>query len=151
MRIVSSSPRTTKALASTLARELMHRSLTLPHATIIALMGPLGAGKTTFAQAFARAMGVRRNLPSPTFVFVRRYALRGSRYRNLFHVDAYRVKNATKKVIAPLGLLEELEKPENLFLIEWAENIRRALPPQTIRATFRHATQAHQRVVTFGK
>lgn len=151
MRIVSSSPRTTQALASTLAEEFMRHPPTLPHATIIALTGPLGAGKTTFVQAFARAMGVRRNLPSPTFVFIRRYALRGRHYRNLFHMDAYRVKRATKKILAPLGLLEEFKNPENLFLIEWAEHLGRALPPRTIRATFRHAKQAHERIVVFGK
>jgi len=150
----------TKALASALAKELTRRPLGLPYATVVALQGPLGAGKTAFAQSFARAMGVRRNLPSPTFVFVRRYPLRRrseasplrrGRYRNLFHVDAYRVRNASKRTLAPLGLIDDMRDPANLFLIEWAERLKRVLPPRTIRATFRHARRAHERIIVFGK
>lgn len=151
MRIVSSSPHVTRALASTLARELTRRPLGLPYATVIALRGPLGAGKTTFTGSFARALGIRRNLPSPTFTFVRRYPLRGRRYRNLFHVDAYRVKRASKEILAPLGLTEDLKDPRNLFVIEWAEHLRRALPPAIVRITFRHAKKENERVILFGK
>lgn len=138
MRIVSPSPDTTQLLAKALAKELSLHPPALPHATVIALEGPLGAGKTAFAQGFARAMGVRRNLPSPTFVFIRRYPLRKSSYKNLFHVDAYRVRSASKKTLAPLGLMHDLSDPANLFLIEWANRITRALPRRSIRVTFRH-------------
>ena len=151
MRILSSSLRTTKALAVMLAEEIMRRPPNLSHATVIALQGPLGAGKTAFAGSFARAFGVRRNLPSPTFVFVRRYPLRRGRYRNLFHVDAYRVRNTTKKFLAPLGLIDDLGNPRNVFLIEWAEHLKRALPSKAVRITFRHSKHAHERILTFGK
>lgn len=147
MRIVSPSPRTTQLLAKTLAEELSLHPPSFPHATVIALEGPLGAGKTAFAQGFARAMGVRRNLPSPTFVFMRRYPLRPrseasplrkSHYKNLFHVDAYRVRNASKKTLAPLGLIHDFKDPANIFLIEWANHIARTLPRRSLHITFRH-------------
>jgi len=137
-RITSPSPRVTRALAAALAEELRRRPPILRHATVVALEGSLGAGKTTFAQAFARAAGVRRNLPSPTFTFVRRYPLPQSRYRNLFHVDAYRVSRATRRVLSPLGVLEELHDPRNIFVIEWADRIRRIIPRPACWVTFRH-------------
>jgi tRNA threonylcarbamoyladenosine biosynthesis protein TsaE len=138
MVISSSSPRVTQALAEALARELTSRSLGLPHATILALEGPLGAGKTTFVQGFTRALGVKRNLPSPTFVLIRRYPLRGKRYRNLFHVDAYRLTRNAARDLSPLELTKEMGNPRNLILIEWADRIRTALPRGTIRISFRH-------------
>ncbi len=139
----------TQALAAALAKEMVRRPLSLPHATVIALEGPLGAGKTTFTGSFARAMGIRKNLPSPTFIFVRRYPLRTRHYRNLFHVDAYRVRSASKKILAPLGILEELKNPKNLFLIEWAGNVRRVLPSATLRVKLSHARNPHERVIEF--
>jgi tRNA threonylcarbamoyladenosine biosynthesis protein TsaE len=151
MRIVSTSPRTTGSLAKMLAQELLTRPPRLRHATVITLEGPLGAGKTTFAQAFARAFGVTRNLPSPTFVFMRRYPLRKRRYRNLFHVDAYRIRNASPRTLAPLGLTDVLKDPQNVFLIEWGRHLRRALPGNIVSVTFRHGTREGERVITSGK
>ncbi|MBI2278782.1 MAG: tRNA (adenosine(37)-N6)-threonylcarbamoyltransferase complex ATPase subunit type 1 TsaE [Candidatus Brennerbacteria bacterium] len=141
MRLVSSSPRTTRLFAEALAKELLRRPLRFPHATVIALEGSLGVGKTLFTQAFARAMGVRRNLPSPTFVFVRRYPLKNNYYQNLFHADAYRLRNAKKKTLAPLGFFEDLRNPQNLFLVEWADRIRAAIPHPAIWIFLRHPSR----------
>ena len=150
MRIVSSSPRSTYLLASALAKELTLRPLRLSHATVIALQGPLGGGKTVFAQGFARTLGVKRNLPSPTFTLIRRYAIKKGHYRHLFHVDAYRLKNGSTKNLAPLGIKEELANPKNLFIIEWADRIRSALPRNSIYIMFRHMrAAASSRTLTF--
>ena len=56
--------------------------------SIISLNGGLGAGKTTFAQGFARGMGVKQHVGSPTFKLVRKYS--GEKMK-LFHVDCYRL------------------------------------------------------------
>ncbi|MFH0806626.1 MAG: tRNA (adenosine(37)-N6)-threonylcarbamoyltransferase complex ATPase subunit type 1 TsaE [Candidatus Brennerbacteria bacterium] len=150
MRIVSPSLRTTHLLAGALAKELALRPPRLPHATAIALEGPLGGGKTTFAQGFARALGVKRNLPSPTFTLIRRYAIKKGHYRHLFHIDAYRLKDGSVKNLAPLGIKEEFLDPKNLFVIEWADRITRALPKNFMRVTFRHVrTDPASRILTF--
>ena len=58
--------------------------------TVFALIGDLGTGKTTFAQGFAIALGVKSRVGSPTFKLVSEYD--GRDYK-LYHIDAYRLKN----------------------------------------------------------
>lgn len=148
MRIVSPSPHTTRALAAVFAEELTARRQS--GATIVALTGPLGTGKTVFAQGFARALGVRTNLPSPTFTLVRHYPLRKKRYRHLFHIDAYRLKNGTARTLEPLGFVQEFDDPSNCILIEWADRIRSALPRHVIWIAFRHPPRrSTSRILTF--
>ena len=65
-------------------------------ATVLALQGDLGAGKTTFTQGFARGLGIKRRTASPTFIIMRRFAIpamRGKKqFKNFYHIDAYRFK-----------------------------------------------------------
>lgn len=151
MRIISPSPRTTQFLAKALAEELFLHPPSFPHATVIALGGPLGAGKTVFVKGFARALGIRRRLPSPSFILIRRYPLRHRRYRNLFHVDAYRLRTANRRTLAAVGLPEALLRPENLFLIEWADRLHRALPRPYLAIRFATPRRAARttRILTF--
>ena len=119
-------------------------------ATLVALQGELGTGKTAFAQAMAKCLGVKRKVKSPTFVLVRKYFLptpgvhksflaskknsmlagenfyERPSFKFLFHIDAYRLKN--HKELLALGLAKILADPKHLILIEWPENIRKALP-----------------------
>mgnify|MGYP001596023053 CR=1 FL=1 len=61
---------------------------------VFALVGDLGAGKTTFVQAFLRALGVRGNITSPTFLIIKNYELRIMNYGRAYHVDCYRLNNS---------------------------------------------------------
>lgn len=149
MRISSSSPKTTRALAATLARELSRHPPKLPHAIVVALTGPLGAGKTTFTQGFARGLGLPHTLVSPTFLMVRRYPLRRKKYRNLFHVDAYRLSKGAAKEFAPLGLFEVFADPKNIVLVEWADRIRHAVPRPAVWVSCAHGTRAGTRALCF--
>lgn len=90
---------------------------------ILALTGPLGAGKTTFVQALSRVLGAKGYLRSPTFSLVRSYDLRSSTYnlRKLVHVDAYRIED--EQDVLPLGLDELLSEPGTVMAIEWSERI----------------------------
>src|ERR1700739_2778621 len=72
-----------------------------PHedrATVVTLSGDLGAGKTTFVQAAANALGIEENVTSPTFVIEKIYQLpkksdvRHRFFKRLVHVDAYRLE-----------------------------------------------------------
>lgn len=88
---------------------------------IVALSGPLGAGKTTFVQALAKALGAKRLPQSPTFALLRSYPVSGQGLKRLLHVDAYRIGH-TREILA-LDLDEELADKKTAVAIEWPENI----------------------------
>ncbi|MFA5184959.1 MAG: tRNA (adenosine(37)-N6)-threonylcarbamoyltransferase complex ATPase subunit type 1 TsaE [Patescibacteria group bacterium] len=90
---------------------------------ILAVQGNLGAGKTTFIQALAAALGVKRFVPSPTFSIMRTYKLpkKVSGINRLVHVDAYRLKDETELQV--LDLDEELADGQSLLVVEWPERI----------------------------
>ena len=90
---------------------------------VIALRGPLGAGKTTFAKGFARGLGVEETVTSPTFTIVSEYEGR----LRLHHVDAYRLGGPED--FEGIGGDELLADPGGVCLIEWSERIAEALPP----------------------
>ncbi len=90
----------------------------------IALIGPLGAGKTTFVQGLAQAVCAEGAVTSPTFVLMRLHHGRVP----LAHADAYRLAGATDLV--ELGI-EEL-RDECVVALEWADTIPDALPDDRI-------------------
>lgn len=100
-------------------------------ATVVALEGDLGAGKTTFAQAVAKALGVQGLVNSPTFVIEKIYALSDQRWQRLVHIDAYRLKSADE--LRVLGWDEIIADKNNLIVIEWPENVPGAIPDDAHR------------------
>src|SRR5438874_13578838 len=88
---------------------------------VLVLTGELGAGKTTFVQGAARALGVTDPVVSPTFTLVRRY--RGS--RPVHHVDVYRLDRMQE--VIDLGV-EELFDPDGVTFVEWGDVIEGLLP-----------------------
>jgi len=105
-------------------------------ATVIALSGDLGAGKTTFTQGLARALGVTDAVTSPTFLVMRSYALTGRTFTTLIHIDAYRIDDEDE--LRVLGLADLLLDPHNLIVIEWAERIPSFIPDNAFRFTLAH-------------
>lgn len=108
-------------------------------ATLITLSGELGAGKTAFVKAFAKALGVEEHVTSPTFVLEKIYALpnpKGDtlRFERLIHIDAYRLKDGGE--LAALGFDEAMSAPENLILLEWPERVADALPEAALALAF---------------
>lgn len=98
----------------------------LPESAVIALDGPLGAGKTRLVQALAHAIGVDRiDVTSPTFVLVQEY--RG-RVR-IAHFDAYRLHDRDE--FMELGPDEYFSSP-GWTVIEWAERVADALPAERL-------------------
>lgn len=88
---------------------------------ILALSGPLGAGKTTFTQKLAAHLGVKETVKSPTFALMRTHIFECPTLRRLVHVDAYRLEKEAD--LQALNLEEELEEPGTIAVIEWPENI----------------------------
>jgi tRNA threonylcarbamoyladenosine biosynthesis protein TsaE len=102
----------------------------LPAGTVVALIGPLGAGKTRLVQAIATAMGVPRDtVTSPTFVLINEY---GQGRIPIFHFDAYRLNNINE--FAELGP-EEYFELGGICLIEWADRVAELLPNERLEVT----------------
>ena len=147
MILKSSSALETKTLASTLVAKILRAPNKKHKAFIIKLTGELGAGKTTFAQGFAKALGVAHHITSQTFVIMRRYALKkNKRYENLYHVDAYRMKQL--KEMHPLNIKEILINPKNIVLIEWAKNIEGSLLRGVSSIKFAHGKKENERIIS---
>lgn len=88
---------------------------------VVSLVGPLGAGKTTFVQGVARALGYRGDVTSPTFALANEYRARGV---NVYHMDMYRLSPAELD-----GFPLEDYYRGGICLIEWADRVRSRLPP----------------------
>lgn len=111
----------TKAFGAFVAKEL------LPSA-VLALYGDLGAGKTTFVQGLAEALGIVEPVQSPTFILL-------NVYEKLAHFDLYRLKNGSD--FMSLGFCEYFEEPL-ICAIEWPEKIVSFLPQNTIHIHFEY-------------
>jgi tRNA threonylcarbamoyladenosine biosynthesis protein TsaE len=116
-------------------------------ALVIALSGELGAGKTTFTQGFAKGLGLKRRMMSPTFVLMRRFALRKSKFKNIYHLDAYRIKDADSLEV--FGLQDIFSHSQNIVLIEWPEKIKKILPKGVVMLKFKHGKKEGERTISF--
>ncbi len=139
-------------MGSELAEELIQRRSkngSNQAALVVTLQGDLGTGKTTFVQGFLRGLGLKKRAQSPTFIIMRRHALKRSKFKNVFHVDAYRLKSA--RHLAALGFREILSDPQNIVLIEWPERAKGILPASAVRVAFRHGKTEHLRTIIIKK
>ena len=110
MMLRADSRAATDAIASTLAG--LARA-----GDIIVLAGEMGAGKTTFAQGFGRALGVTDAITSPTFTLVHSYPVEGRRL-TLHHADLYRLDRTGE--LEDLAL-DELAEFDGIVLVEWGD------------------------------
>ena len=107
---------------------------------VIALTGPLGAGKTTLAQAIARGLCVSERMASPTFTIVQEY--RSGRLP-LFHFDVYRVSDPDE--LFEIGF-EEYLHAGGVCLIEWADLIEDVMPENTVWIRLEYGENEDERV-----
>ena len=128
-----------------LGREFAGR-IARPHkgATVLALRGELGAGKTTFTQGFARGLGIKRRMMSPTFIIMRRFKIPARQFKNLYHIDAYRLKSSDAQ--SALGLENVFADPTAIVLVEWPERLK--LPKGVQKIMFRHGKKENERIIS---
>lgn len=130
---------------------------TLHGGELLLLTGELGAGKTTFVQGLARALGVTVPVTSPTFTIVSEYPValpinQGKKrvsITTLVHVDLYRLAEGTVDTDpAVRDVLDRAIEPERITVIEWADRLHHPPPAQTI--TFEPGEQPGVRLVRQG-
>lgn len=121
---VPSEPIATAEDMERFGRELAQR---LGAGDVLALIGPLGAGKTTLVRGLAQGLGIDpERVASPTFALCHTY--RGGDL-SLVHLDLYRIANAQEAIAA--GLEEQIHDPEVLVVVEWPERAAELFPPHT--------------------
>ncbi len=114
-------------------------------ALVIGLKGNLGGGKTTFLQGFAKGLGIKQKILSPTFVIAKRFSLENKFFSNFYHIDCYRLSKA--KEVDSLGLKDILADFRNIVAVEWVENIRKFIPNNAVWICFYHVEKNKRRIL----
>jgi tRNA threonylcarbamoyladenosine biosynthesis protein TsaE len=117
-RLLSTGPDHTRAIGVRIGQAAVE-------GTVVALIGPLGAGKTQLAKGIADGLGVRSVVNSPTFILMNEHVGR----LRLYHVDAYRLGDPEEAVAA--GLLDD-RQTDGVTVIEWADRLDGWLPAERL-------------------
>ena len=114
--------------------------------SVVALVGPLGAGKTFLVRAVAEGLGVpdSRVVTSPTFVLIQEYGAR----LPIFHFDAYRLRGPRE--MFDLGAHEYFEGT-GVCLVEWADKVEECLPAEHLRVTLEVTGPTSRRLLIEGR
>lgn len=113
---------------------------TLRDGDVVALVGELGAGKSTFVRGLARGLFVKDVLLSPSFVLARSYEGRVP----FHHLDLYRVRSFEE--LCEVGLDELLPPPRGVTAVEWADRIPDRIPPGAVWVVLEHAGGDRRRI-----
>jgi tRNA threonylcarbamoyladenosine biosynthesis protein TsaE len=110
---------------------------------LILLQGGLGSGKTAFARGFLRALGVREEVPSPTFTLVQAYETdKGP----VWHFDLYRLQQPEEAV--ELGFDEA--RANGIVLVEWPDRLGPHVPEDALTLTLAIAGPTQRSVTLSG-
>lgn len=105
---------------------------------ILALVGDLGAGKTTFIQGLGESLGVQKII-SPTFIILRKYPIKlykNMKINTLYHLDLYRLEGAVESELINLGIKDILKDEKAVVVVEWADKATGIFPKGTIWINF---------------
>jgi len=129
-------PRLLDSAAATLSMGQEFAAVAKP-GQVIALVGDLGAGKTTLTQGLIKALGYHEEVTSPTFSLVQEYHGNGGSDATLdvFHFDFYRVEEAHE--LLDLGWDDYLERG-GLTIVEWPTLFPELLPTETLWLQLTH-------------
>lgn len=134
-KTITKSPKQTKKLASDFAKKIKAGNN-------LALEGDLGSGKTTFIQGLAKALGVKEQITSPSFVLVKEFET-SKKGVKLIHIDLYRLQKLDD--IIKQGLKEYFGS-KNITVVEWAKIAKDILPKNTIQIKFKHISDKKRQI-----
>ena len=140
MEFITKSARETQKLGRKVAADLVKKT-----PTIVALTGNLGSGKTTFVQGFAKSLGIKKNIISPTFILMRTY--KAKKRKTLYHLDLYRLESNLESEIENLGVKDIWKEKNNILVIEWAEKIKSLLPKGTTWIKFEYLLDDQRKII----
>lgn len=145
MKLISKSAEETQKIAFDLAQKIIKTK----KGAVIALEGELGAGKTVFVKGFAKALGIKSKIKSPTFVLMKKYEIetrdKKKETKFLYHLDCYRVRDEKDLKISELK--EIFEESHDMILIEWAERIKKILPQPHIKIHIDHIDKNIRKII----
>jgi len=153
MEIKTAGYKKTQDLGKIFAQEVLRKG-PQKRAVVLALEGDLGGGKTTFAQGFAKGLGIRERITSPTFVIFKKFKVRYGRlhgssdvpsFENFYHFDCYRLLGGED--ILGLGFEDIASSSKNIILLEWAGRVKKVLPKGTIWLKFDFASKNKRTIV----
>lgn len=113
---ISQSEQETQKIAQNIFNQFKNELKT--KSLIFALQGQLGAGKTQFIKAIGQSLGIKENMPSPTYILLREYQHLKDM---LYHIDTWRMEKSSE--LQDLGF-EKMIKPGNVIAIEWLEKVK---------------------------
>lgn len=113
---------------------------TLTAGDVVRLEGPLGSGKTTFAQGVAAGLGVKEVVNSPTFKLVGEY----NSEPPLYHFDFYRIGSASDAMA--LGL-DHYFGGEGISLVEWSDLFPEVIPEWAVRVSFARLAMGERNIL----
>jgi len=142
----------TRKLGEKLAKEILRKKFGKT-ALVIGLEGELGGGKTAFLQGFAKGLGIKEKILSPTFVIYKKFKVQNpnvksnpkSKFQNFYHFDCYRIQKS--KEILDLGFKEIISNPENIVAIEWADKIKKIMPKDVVWIKFKFVDKKIRKIV----
>lgn len=112
------------------------------YGTVISLRGNLGTGKTVFTKGFAKGLGIKEIVASPTFNIVREHSVGSGNW--LYHIDLYRLNDSGFALA--FGIEEYISDKNAMTLIEWAERIEEILPPTTIHIEIKRINDTEREI-----
>lgn len=138
----------TQQLSRALVAYLVARPETPGTATIVALKGDLGAGKTAFVKGVAHAFALPDTVTSPTFVIEKIYYLEEQAFSLLIHIDAYRLESDDE--LRAIGWHETVTDPHNIVFIEWPERVAASIPRRALWLSFEVLNETTRRITFEG-
>ncbi len=114
-------------------------------ATVVYLWGDLGSGKTTFTKNLCTHLGLDLDITSPTFTILKNYEFKVLHFKNLIHIDAYRLDSYEDLLKIKFG--DYLKEKQNLIFIEWPSIIENDNVKPDINIRFSHIEGSEERKV----
>jgi tRNA threonylcarbamoyladenosine biosynthesis protein TsaE len=134
IRMLSKSPEATRDLGRKLGKAVVSGD-------VVALVGDLGSGKSVLARGILEALGVKGDMPSPSFVIVASYEAPIA----VNHIDLYRLEDAAQAL--DVGV-EDLLYSDCISVVEWADRLGDSLPPGCIQVGIEAVGEREHRLIS---